>query len=49
MGLDSEVQRLRDQVANLRGNLMQVQGTLNVMLAQSGRSTVGSAGYAWGW
>jgi hypothetical protein len=49
VGLQNEVQRLRDQVSNLRGNLMQMQGVVSAMLAQSGRSTVGSAGYTWGW
>jgi chromosome segregation ATPase len=48
-GLSTEVQELREQVADLRGNVMRVQGVLSTMLAQSGRSTVGSAGYTWGW
>jgi predicted nuclease with TOPRIM domain len=47
--LQNDVQELREQVADLRGNVMRVQGTLSAMLAQSGRSTVGSAGYTWGW
>jgi hypothetical protein len=49
IGLQNEVDRLRDQIGGLRGHLMQVQGALGTMLAQSGRSTVGSAGYTWGW
>lgn len=47
--LRAEVQQLREQLNDVRANVMRIQGTLSVMLAQTGRSTVGSAGYTWGW
>ena len=47
--LRTEVQQLREQLGNLRGNVMQMQGALGVILSQAGRSTVGNAGYVWGW
>jgi chromosome segregation ATPase len=49
VALEDNVQQLRDHIGDLRGNQMQMQGVLSAMLAQSGRSTVGSAGYTWGW
>jgi chromosome segregation ATPase len=47
--LRNDVQLLRDQVGDLRGHVMRMEGVVGAMLAQSGRSTVGSAGYTWGW
>jgi chromosome segregation ATPase len=47
--LQSRVRQLETQVSELRKDLALVQGTLNMMLSQMGRSTVGSAGYPWGW
>ena len=41
--LRTEVQALREQLGYLRGNVMQMQGALSAMMAQIGRSTVGSA------
>jgi chromosome segregation ATPase len=40
---------LKADVQNLRGELGQVRGTLHRLLTESDRSTVGSAGYTWGW
>jgi chromosome segregation ATPase len=49
MSLQSQVQQLERQVSDLRKDVALVQGTLNMMLSQMGRSTVGSAGCPWGW
>jgi chromosome segregation ATPase len=40
---------LKADVQELREDLGQVRGTLKRMLTQNDRSTVGSAGYTWGW
>ena len=48
-GLKNEVQELRGQLSRLREDLALVQGSLNMLLSQMGRSTVGSAGYIWAW
>jgi len=45
----TEVQQLGEQVNGLRKDLRQTQGTMNVLLSQTGKSTVGSAGYSWAW
>jgi DNA repair exonuclease SbcCD ATPase subunit len=47
--LRNQVRQLEGQVSDLRKDVALVQGTLNMMLSQMGRSTVGSAGYPWGW
>jgi chromosome segregation ATPase len=40
---------IKADVQELRGELGQVRGTLRKLLTQNDRSTVGSAGYTWGW
>jgi len=40
---------LKADVQELREDLGQVRGTLKRLLTQNDRSTVGSAGYTWGW
>jgi chromosome segregation ATPase len=47
--LQGQVQQLEGQVSALGKDLALVQGSLNMLLSQMGRSTVGSAGYPWGW
>ncbi len=47
--LQSQVQQLEHQVSDLHKDVALVQGTLNMMLSQMGRSTVGTAGCTWGW
>ena len=47
--LRGRVQQLEGQVSELGKDLALVQGSLNMMLSQMGRSTVGSAGCPWGW
>ncbi|HSV99577.1 MAG TPA: hypothetical protein VLI39_05350 [Sedimentisphaerales bacterium] len=47
--LKNEVQKLRQQVSELRNELTRTQGVVNMMLNQCDRSTVGSAGRTWGW
>ena len=47
--LKGRVQQLEGQVSALGKDLALVQGSLNMLLSQMGRSTVGSAGYPWGW
>ena len=47
--LKGQVQQLEGQVSELGKDLSLVQGSLNMLLSQMGRSTVGSAGYPWGW
>ena len=47
--LKSQVQQLDRQVSELGKDLALVQGSLNMLLSQMGRSTVGSAGCPWGW
>jgi chromosome segregation ATPase len=48
-GLKNQVQQLDRQVSELRKDVLLVQGSLNMLLSQMGRSTVGSAGCPWGW
>jgi DNA repair exonuclease SbcCD ATPase subunit len=47
--LMGHVQQLDRQVSELGKDLALVQGSLNMLLSQMGRSTVGSAGSPWGW
>lgn len=47
--LKGRVWQLESQVSELGKDLTLVQGSLNMLLSQMGRSTVGSAGYPWGW
>jgi chromosome segregation ATPase len=47
--LKNEVQKLRQQVSELRNELTRTQGVVNMMLNECDRSTVGSAGRTWGW
>jgi hypothetical protein len=47
--LAADVDELRACVGVLQEQLTQTQAAVNAMLSQSGRSTVGSAGYTWGW
>lgn len=47
--LNGRVRQLESQVSELGKDLALVQGSLNMLLSQMGRSTVGSAGYPWGW
>jgi uncharacterized phage infection (PIP) family protein YhgE len=48
-GLATDVGELRTRMDTLQQNLTQTNALLNSMLSQAGRSTVGSAGYCWGW
>jgi hypothetical protein len=48
-GLATDVGELRTRMDTLQQDLTQTHALLNLMLSQTGRSTVGSAGYAWGW
>jgi len=36
-------------VRELREGQLRMQGAVDMLLSQSGRSTVGSGGYTWGW
>lgn len=47
--LKNEVQKLRQQVSELRNELTRTQGIVSMMLNECDRSTVGSAGRTWGW
>jgi chromosome segregation ATPase len=47
--LQVRVRQLDSQVCELRKDVATVQGSLNMMLSQMGRSTVGTAGCTWGW
>ncbi len=47
--LKDEVQKLRQQVSELRTELTRTQGIVNMMFSECDRSTVGSAGRIWGW
>jgi DNA repair exonuclease SbcCD ATPase subunit len=47
--LRAQIEDLRNEVRDLQKGLVQTQALVNSMLCQTGRSTVGSAGYAWGW
>jgi len=49
ISLRNQMQQLEGQVSELRKDVALVQGSLNMMLSQMGRSTVGSAGCTWGW
>jgi hypothetical protein len=40
---------LQIQVDALQNDMVQTHALVNAMLSQSGRSTVGSAGFTWGW
>ena len=46
---EAEMKGLCSRVDKLQGELTQTHALLNSMLSQTGRSAVGSAGYAWGW
>jgi len=47
--LRMEVGELGNQVQGIREDQLRMQGALNMLLSQCDRSTVGSAGYNWGW
>jgi len=48
-GVTTNVDQLRQQVCDLRADVLRMQGTVDALLGQAGRSTVGSGGYTWGW
>jgi hypothetical protein len=48
-GLQNDVQRLRQRMFEMRNDLIRMQGAIDTLLTEFGRSTVGSAGYVWGW
>jgi len=48
-GLATDVGEIRTRVDTLQQQMSQTNALLNSMLSQAGRSTVGSAGYAYGW
>ncbi len=47
--LATDVGEIRARVDTLQQQVSQTHALLGSMLSQTGRSTVGSAGYAWGW
>jgi hypothetical protein len=47
--LKNDVQRLRQRVYELRNDLVKMQGAVDMLLTECDRSTVGSAGFTWGW
>lgn len=49
VALKGKMQQLESQMSELGKDLSLVQGSLNMLLSQMGRSTVGSAGSPWGW
>jgi hypothetical protein len=48
-GLTADVNALQTQVDAIQQELVQTHALVDSMLSQCGRSTVGSAGYCWGW
>jgi chromosome segregation ATPase len=47
--LRGQISSLRDQVRQLQEDVTKMRAVVDAMPSQTGRSTVGSAGYAWGW
>ncbi|MEN6337276.1 MAG: hypothetical protein ABFE01_23725, partial [Phycisphaerales bacterium] len=47
--IKNEVQKLRERVYQLRNDLVKMQGAVDMLLSECDRSTVGSAGFVWGW
>ena len=47
--LRGQVNRLQDQVRQLQEDEKKMRAVVDGMLSQTSRSTVGSAGYTWGW